>query len=86
MSLKREIMSLLKTMEVLIDLIFVGYMLAESKIEPKSQYEGEEFMEDIKSNWSKELSKILKNGRVKICFGAKLPDSYSLGEYRRRVN
>lgn len=63
-----EILNELKTRDnelaenyrVLIDLIFVGYMLAESKIEPESQYEGEEFIEDIKSNWSKELSKILK--------------------------
>ena len=46
--------------KVLIDLIFVGYMLAESKVEPESESEGEEFMEDIKGNWSKELSKILK--------------------------
>ena len=46
--------------KVLIDLIFVAYMLAESKVEPESVYEGEEFIEDIKGNWSKELSKILK--------------------------
>ena len=46
--------------KVLIDLIFVAYMLAESKVIPESVYEGEEFMEDIKNNWSKELSKILK--------------------------
>jgi hypothetical protein len=46
--------------KVLIDLIFVGYMLAESKIDPLTKYDGEEFLEEIKSNWSKELSKILK--------------------------
>ena len=58
--LKKRDNELAENYRVLIDLIFVGYMLAESKIEPESQYEGEEFMEDVKNNWSKELSKILK--------------------------
>lgn len=58
--LKERDNQLAEDYKVLIDLIFVGYMLAESKIEPESEYEGEEFMEDIKNNWSRELSKILK--------------------------
>jgi len=46
--------------KVLIDLIFVGYMLAESKIDSETLYEGEEFMETMKANWAMELSRILK--------------------------
>jgi hypothetical protein len=46
--------------KVLIDLIFVAYMLAESKIDSETSYEGDEFMETIKANWAMELSRILR--------------------------
>lgn len=46
--------------KVLIDLIFVGYMLAESQIDPEEETSGKMFIEELKSNWSISLSKILK--------------------------
>jgi hypothetical protein len=46
--------------KVLIDLIFVGYMLAEGKIDPDEEVAGIDFMNTIKSNWAIELSKILR--------------------------
>ena len=46
--------------KVLIDLIFVGYMLAESQIDPEEKFDGESFIEELKSNWAINLSKILK--------------------------
>ena len=58
--LKQKDNDLAENYRVLVDLIFVGYMLAESKIEPKSMYDGEDFLETMKSNWARELSKILK--------------------------
>ena len=58
--LKSNNSQLAENYKVLIDLIFVAYMLAESKINPESEYEGEEFMEEMKNNWAGQLSKILK--------------------------
>ena len=46
--------------KVLIDLIFVGYMLAESQIDPEEEFDGASFIEELKSNWAISLSKILK--------------------------
>ena len=46
--------------KVLIDLIFVAYMLAESQIDPEEVFDGESFVEELKSNWAISLSKILK--------------------------
>ena len=46
--------------KVLIDLIFVAYMLAESAIDPEEELDGASFTEELKSNWSINLSKILK--------------------------
>jgi hypothetical protein len=46
--------------KVLIDLIFVAYMLAESQIDPEEEFDGESFVEELKSNWAISLSKILK--------------------------
>jgi hypothetical protein len=46
--------------KVLIDLIFVGYMLAEGKIDPEEELAGIDFMNTIKGNWAIELSKILR--------------------------
>jgi hypothetical protein len=45
---------------VLIDLIFVGYMLAESKIDPDEEIDGASFADEIKQYWALDLSKILK--------------------------
>jgi hypothetical protein len=45
---------------VLLDLIFVGYMLAESKIDPEEQIDGASFTNELKNYWSIDLSKILK--------------------------
>lgn len=46
--------------KVLIDLIFVGYMLAESKIDPEETQDGSSFVVEMKHNWAVSLSKILK--------------------------
>jgi hypothetical protein len=46
--------------KVLIDLIFVAYMLAEDKIDPNEELVGIDFMSSIKSNWALELTKILR--------------------------
>ena len=46
--------------KVLMDLIFVGYMLAESKIDPEEEFDGASFTTEIKQNWAISLSKILK--------------------------
>lgn len=46
--------------KVLIDLIFVGYMLAESKIDPDEEIDGASFADEIKQYWALDLSKILK--------------------------
>ena len=46
--------------KVLIDLIFVGYLLAESKINPEENAIGQTFMEDIKSYWGRELARITR--------------------------
>ena len=42
------------------DLIFVGYMLAESTIDPNEKMDGATFTDEIKQYWSINLSKILK--------------------------
>ncbi len=46
--------------KILMDLIFVGYMLAESKIDPDEMIDGASFTNEIKNYWSINLSKILK--------------------------
>jgi hypothetical protein len=46
--------------KVLMDLIFVGYMLAEAKIDPEEEIDGASFTAEIKQNWALILSKILK--------------------------
>lgn len=45
---------------ILMDLIFVGYMLAESNIDPNEQMDGASFTDELKQYWSINLSKILK--------------------------
>lgn len=45
---------------ILMDLIFVGYMLAEAKIDPEEEFDGATFTTEIKSNWALSLTKILK--------------------------
>jgi Histidine kinase-, DNA gyrase B-, and HSP90-like ATPase len=46
--------------KVLIDLIFVAYMLAEDTIDPNEELMGADFVSSIKSNWALELTKILR--------------------------
>lgn len=46
--------------KVLMDLIFVGYMLAEAKIDPEEEIDGAYFTAELKQNWAQMLSKILK--------------------------
>jgi hypothetical protein len=45
---------------VLLDLVFVGYMLAESAIDPNETMDGASFSDELKQYWSLNLSKILK--------------------------
>lgn len=47
-------------LRVLIDLIFVSYMLAESRIDPNKEMSGQLFMEDLKHFWSREITGIIK--------------------------
>lgn len=46
--------------KVLIDLIFVGYMLAESNIDPNESMDGAAFTNELKAYWALHMSKILK--------------------------
>jgi hypothetical protein len=46
--------------KVLIDLVFVGYMLAESNIDPNEEMDGATFINELKSYWALHMSKILK--------------------------
>jgi hypothetical protein len=58
--LKAENAELANKYRVLMDLIFVGYMLAESTIDPNEKMDGASFTDEIKQYWSINLSKILK--------------------------
>jgi hypothetical protein len=58
--LKGENAELANKYRVLMDLIFVGYMLAESTIDPNEKMDGASFTDEIKQYWSINLSKILK--------------------------
>jgi hypothetical protein len=58
--LKNENAELANKYRVLMDLIFVGYMLAESTIDPNEQMDGATFTDELKQYWSINLSKILK--------------------------
>lgn len=51
---------LAKDYKVLIDLVFAGYMIAESKIDPNENIDGATFMNEIKSNWANDLARMLK--------------------------
>jgi hypothetical protein len=44
----------------LMDLIFVGYMLAEAQIDPEEEIDGAAFADELKQYWALNLSKILK--------------------------
>lgn len=46
--------------KVLVDLIFVGYMIAESNIDPNEEMKGIQFANDLKSFWSLNMTKILR--------------------------
>jgi hypothetical protein len=58
--LKVENAELANKYRILMDLIFVGYMLAESTIDPNEKMDGASFINEIKQYWSINLSKILK--------------------------
>jgi hypothetical protein len=58
--LKGDNAELANKYRVLMDLIFVGYMLAESTIDPNEKMDGASFTDEIKQYWSLNLSKILK--------------------------
>ena len=58
--LKSQNEELATNYKVLIDLIFVGYMLAESSIDPNEKMDGSTFTDELKQYWSINLSKILK--------------------------
>lgn len=58
--LKDENAELANKYRVLMDLIFVGYMLAEATIDPNEKLDGASFTDEIKQYWSINLSKILK--------------------------
>jgi hypothetical protein len=55
---KNEVIS--EQYKVLIDLIFVGYMLAESNIDPNEKMDGATFTNELKAYWALHMSKILK--------------------------
>jgi hypothetical protein len=58
--LKSKNASLAEQYKVLIDLIFVGYMLAESNIDPNEKMDGASFANELKAYWALNMSKILK--------------------------
>jgi hypothetical protein len=58
--LKNKNESLAEQYKVLIDLIFVGYMLAESNIDPNENMDGSTFTNEVKAYWALHMSKILK--------------------------
>lgn len=63
--LKEKNESLANDYKILIDLIFVSYMLAESNINPKEKTTGEDFANEIKSYWSIQMNKILNQWKKK---------------------
>ena len=63
--LKEKNESLANDYKILIDLIFVSYMLAESNINPKEKSTGEDFANEIKSYWSIQMNKILNQWKKK---------------------
>jgi hypothetical protein len=58
--LKNKNESIAEQYKVLIDLIFVGYMLAESNIDPNEKMDGATFTNELKAYWALHMSKILK--------------------------
>ncbi len=58
--LKDQNKELATNYKVLLDLVFVGYMLAESSIDPNEKMDGASFTDELKQYWSINLSKILK--------------------------
>jgi hypothetical protein len=58
--LKNQDEELATKYKILLDLIFVGYMLAESSIDPDEKMDGASFTNELKQYWSINLSKILK--------------------------
>jgi hypothetical protein len=58
--LKNKNETLAEQYKVLIDLIFVGYMLAESNIDPNETMDGSTFTNEVKAYWALHMSKILK--------------------------
>ena len=58
--LKTENSGLAENYKILIDLIFVGYLLAESNIDPNKKIEGIDFISDIRTEWSRQLRDVLK--------------------------
>jgi len=58
--LKEQNEELANNYKVLLDLIFVGYMLAESSIDPNEKMDGASFIDELKLHWSLNLTKILK--------------------------
>lgn len=58
--LKSKNESIAEQYKVLIDLIFVGYMLAESNIDPNEKMDGSSFTNELKAYWALHMSKILK--------------------------
>lgn len=58
--LKSENLELAESYKILIDLIFVGYLLAESNIDPNRKMDGIDFISDIRTEWSRQLRDVLK--------------------------
>ena len=58
--LKSKNESIAEQYKVLIDLVFVGYMLAESNIDPNENMDGATFTNELKAYWALHMSKILK--------------------------
>jgi hypothetical protein len=58
--LKRDNLEMAEKYKVLIDFIFVGYLLAESKIDPNETIDAKTTMDLLKQHWNMEMVKMMK--------------------------
>ena len=58
--LKKDNIEMAEKYKVLIDFIFVGYLLAESKIDPNEAVDAKTTMDQLKQYWNMEMVKMMK--------------------------
>ena len=59
-NLKKDNLEIAEKYKILIDFIFVGYLLAESKIDPNEAVDAKTTMDQLKQYWNMEMVKMMK--------------------------